>query len=107
MARRHADGEDGRGKGGGDDFQVHSISFGDGRWTTPPSSNGDACALGGGALGALALVLLEEALAQADRLRGDLGELVVADEFHCVLEGERDRRREVDRLVLARGADVG
>src|SRR4051812_15472336 len=63
--------------------------------------------LRGGALGALALVFLEEALAQADRLRRDLGELVVADELHRVLERERDRRREVDRLVLARGADVG
>src|SRR5262245_9485528 len=60
-----------------------------------------------GAVGALALVLFQEALAQADRLRRDLGELVVADEFHRVLEGELDRRREQDRLVLAGGADVG
>src|SRR5918992_4589609 len=59
------------------------------------------------ALGAPALVLLEMALAQADRLRRDLGELVVADELDRVLERELDRRREQDRLVLARGADIG
>src|SRR5688572_3202783 len=63
--------------------------------------------LGRGARLALALVLFEEALAQADRLRRDLGQLVLADEFHRVFECERDRRREQDRLVLARGADVG
>src|SRR5918992_3891726 len=62
---------------------------------------------GGGALGALALVLFKEALAQTDRLRRDLGELVVADELDRVLQGECDRRREQDRFVLARGADVG
>src|SRR5690606_35730301 len=63
--------------------------------------------LGGGAVGAAALVLLEVALAQADGLGRDLDELVVADELDRVLERELDGRREVDGLVLARGTDVG
>ena len=45
-------------------------------------------------------MFLEVALAQADRLRGDLGQLVVADELHRVLEREPDRRREQDRLKI-------
>src|SRR5258708_14231481 len=63
--------------------------------------------LSGGALGALALVLFQVALAQADRLRGDLGELVLADELHRVLERERDRRGGGGGLVLAGGAGLG
>ena len=68
-----------------------------------------ACAadLGGGPVRALALVLLQEALAQADGFRRDLDQLVVGDEFHRVFQRQADRRHEVDRLVLARGADVG
>src|SRR5262249_58877450 len=55
----------------------------------------------------LALVGDEMALANADRLGRDLDQLVVGDEFDGVLQSQRDRRREKDRLVLARGADVG
>src|SRR5258708_34823092 len=63
--------------------------------------------LSGGALGALALVLFQVALAQADRLRGDLGELVLADELHRVLERERDRRGEADGPGPAGGGGCG
>src|SRR5258708_32615592 len=63
--------------------------------------------LSGGALGALALVLFQVALAQADRLRGDLGELVLADELHRVLERERDRRGGVGGLGLPGGGGGG
>src|SRR5512140_566601 len=59
------------------------------------------------ARGALALVLLQVPLADADRLRRALGQFVVGDELDGVLERELDRRRERDRLVLAGGADVG
>src|SRR5258708_36584825 len=63
--------------------------------------------LSGGALGALALVLFQVALAQADRLRGDLGELVLADELHRVLARERDRRGAGPRPPPAGGAGWG
>src|ERR1700674_2162211 len=57
--------------------------------------------------GALAIVLGEESLAQADRLGRDFHQLVVLDELDGGLERELDRRREGHRLVLARGAHVG
>src|SRR5512143_3724285 len=55
----------------------------------------------------LPLVLFQEALADADRLRRDLHEFVVGDELDGVLERQRDRRRQRDRLVLPRRADIG
>src|SRR5258706_5053588 len=76
-----------------------------GKFSTKKGS--DPFSLGGRAFLALALMLFQEALAEANRLRRDLGELVVADELDRVLERQRDRRGEVDGLVLARGADVG
>ncbi len=57
--------------------------------------------------GALAVVFLERTLAQPDRRRSDLHQLVVLDELHRLLEGVANRRREHDVLVAARGADVG
>src|SRR5258707_5685846 len=59
------------------------------------------------ALGAAALVLPEVTLAKPDGLRGDLDQLVIAYELYRVFERQGNRRGEVDRLVLARGADVG
>src|SRR5258708_33539551 len=59
------------------------------------------------ALGAAALVLPEVTLAKPDGLRGDLDQLVIAYELYRVFERQSNRRGEVDRLVLARGADVG
>src|SRR5690606_18420933 len=56
---------------------------------------------------ALALVFLEQALAQPDALRGDLDQLVVGDELHRPLQGELDGRGQQDVVVLARGAHVG
>jgi hypothetical protein len=47
------------------------------------------------------------ALADADRLRRDLRQLVVGDELDRVFERELDRRSERDRLVLAGGSNVG
>src|SRR5690606_12298638 len=49
---------------------------------------------------ALALVFLEEALADADGGGGDFDELVVVDELDGLLEGEADRRAEGEVLVL-------
>ena len=47
------------------------------------------------------------ALADTDRFRRDLQELVVGDELHRIFEREDDWRRKKDRLVLAGGADIG
>jgi hypothetical protein len=58
-------------------------------------------------VGALALVRLQVPLAQPDRLRRDLHQLVVGDELDGRLEGQLDGRGENDVLVLARRADVG
>jgi hypothetical protein len=52
-------------------------------------------------------VLLQVALAQPDRLRRDLDQLVVVDELDRVFERQLDRRRQQDRVVLAAAADVG
>ena len=49
----------------------------------------------------LALVLLQVALADADRLRRDLDQLVVGDELDRVLQRQLDRRRDLDRVFLA------
>src|ERR1700759_4140652 len=57
-------------------------------------------------LEALALVLLEVALAQADRLGRDLDELVVVDELDRRLERELARRRQRELLVGGRRAGV-
>jgi hypothetical protein len=46
-------------------------------------------------------VLLQVALADADRLGRDLDQLVVGDELDRVLERELDRRRDLDRVFLA------
>ena len=55
----------------------------------------------------LALVLLQVALADADRLRRDLDQLVVGDELDRVFERQLDRRRDLDRVFLAGDAEVG
>jgi hypothetical protein len=54
-----------------------------------------------------ALVRGQLALAQADRARRDLDQLVVRDVGQRLLQGLADRRRQEDRIVLAGGADVG
>src|SRR5690606_41837000 len=51
--------------------------------------------------------LLQMALAQTDRLRGDLDQLIIFNKLDRVFKGESNRRHKVDMLVLARGADVG
>ena len=53
------------------------------------------------ARGALAVVLLQVALAQADRLGRDLHQFVVVDELDRVLQRQLDRRRDLDRVFLA------
>ncbi len=50
----------------------------------------------------LALVFFQVALADSNRLRRDLDQLVVGDELDRVLERELDGRGERDRVVLAR-----
>src|SRR5882724_12074246 len=60
-----------------------------------------------GLFGALALVRVEELLAQADRFRRHLDELVVLDIGERLFQRHPDRRRQPHRLVLGRGADVG
>ncbi len=58
---------------------------------------------GSGALGALALVFVEELFAQADGLGGDLDQFVVVDEFERLFQIEADRRGQENVLVGARG----
>src|SRR5690606_22824960 len=57
-------------------------------------------------LEALAVVVLEVALAQPDVGRRDLDELVAFDELQGLLEGEGARRRQADVLVGAGRAHV-
>src|SRR5690606_11300780 len=56
---------------------------------------------------ALALVRIEIELAQPDRLRRHLDQFVVLYPGERALQRHADRRGELDRLVLAGGADVG
>src|SRR5215208_2684788 len=58
-------------------------------------------------LGALAIVRVENRLADPDRFWRDLDELVVLDPGERLLERHADRRREPHRLVLRGRADVG
>src|SRR6185437_377201 len=60
-----------------------------------------------GLLGALALVGVEVLLAQADRFRRHLDELVVLDIGERLFQRHLDRWRQAHRLILRRGADVG
>src|SRR5690606_23375080 len=55
----------------------------------------------------LAVVRIEQLLAQADALRRHLDQLVVADIGDRLFQRHLARRGEADRLVLAGGADVG
>jgi serine O-acetyltransferase len=57
--------------------------------------------------GALALMRVEEALAQPDRVRRHLDQLVVVDIGDGLFQRHLHRRRQAHRLVRARGADVG
>src|SRR5512146_1890854 len=59
------------------------------------------------ALGALTVLLLQEALADADTYRGDFHQLVVGDELDRILQRQRNRRRQQDGIILAGGPDVG
>src|SRR5258708_262661 len=63
--------------------------------------------LGGLLPGALAVFRVEEALAQTNRLRRDLDQLVLLDVGDRLFEAHLARRREAHSLVLAGGADVG
>src|SRR3984957_19378459 len=56
---------------------------------------------------ALAVVGVEELLAQPDRLRGYLDQFVVLDISQRLFQRHPDRRRQSDRFVLGGGADVG
>src|SRR5580698_749110 len=60
-----------------------------------------------GLFGALAVVGVEELLAQADRLRGHLDQLVVLDIGQRLFQRHLNRRGQAYRLVFRRGADVG
>src|SRR5687767_1894254 len=62
---------------------------------------------GGLAAGALALMFLQVALAQAHALGRDLDQLVLLDELHAVFQRQVDRRRDLDRVLLARDPEVG
>src|SRR5450830_2013744 len=59
------------------------------------------------AAGLLALVLFQEALAQANRFRGDLDQLVVGDEFHRVFQRHLHGRHQTHGFVGAGGTHVG
>src|SRR5690606_13817244 len=59
------------------------------------------------ARGPLAVHFGAQLLAQADRLRRDLDQLVVVDELQRLLERELDRRHQALVVVLAGGAEVG
>src|ERR1700727_1355906 len=56
---------------------------------------------------ALAVVGVEELLAQADRLRGYLDQFVVLDIGQRLFQRHLDRRRQAHRLNLRGGANVG
>src|SRR5688572_15522438 len=73
---------------------------------SPATAERRRLAVGDLALLALALVLREQLLAQANARRRDLDELVVVDELERLLERELDRRGQDDVLVGTRGADV-
>src|SRR5262245_41067458 len=49
--------------------------------------------------GLLALVLLQQTLAEPDRRGSDLYQLIVSNEFESCLEGEQARRLQHDRLI--------
>ena len=51
--------------------------------------------------------IVKNLLAHTQRLRGDLDQLVVRDEFHCFLDGHDLRGREDERFVRALGTDGG
>ena len=57
------------------------------------------------AAGALAFVLFEMALAQADAFGGDFDEFVVFDEFHAVFQRQLDGGRDFDGVFLAADAE--
>src|SRR6476620_1591159 len=59
------------------------------------------------ARGTTPFVLGQEPLAQPDRCRRDLDQLVLGDEFERALEGHRPWRREPQRLVVGVRPDVG
>src|ERR1700736_4135012 len=56
---------------------------------------------------ALAVLLFQVALADADRNRGDFNQLIFGDEFHGVFQVQLDRRSQDEGLILAGSADVG
>src|ERR1700729_3112505 len=56
---------------------------------------------------ALALVGVEEFLAQPDRLRGHFDQFVVLDIGQRLFQRHPDRRRQAHRFVLRGGTDVG
>src|SRR2546421_8313058 len=77
---------------------------------TPPKAPGARSSGRDGALAArraLAVLLLQKALADADGGGRDLDQLVIGDELDRVLQRQLDGWRQQDRVVLAGGADVG
>ena len=52
-------------------------------------------------------MLLQVALADADRLGRDFDQFVVVDEFDCRFQRQLDRRGQAHRFVGAGRADVG
>src|SRR5690606_15144955 len=56
---------------------------------------------------AFAVVFVEQVLADADVLGGDLDQLVVLDVFEARFERHLADRADLGIVVLARGADVG
>ncbi len=59
------------------------------------------------ALRTLALDFGQQTLADADCLRGDLDQFIIGDELDRRLQGQLDWWHQANRLVSARGADVG
>src|SRR6516225_9816510 len=78
----------------------------------PPSSRaweegrGEGLLCGSGAAGPLALVRVEQTLAQPDRFWGDLYKLVIGNIGDRLLEAHKLRRRQSHSLVLRSRADV-
>src|SRR5581483_66353 len=63
--------------------------------------------LSGSGLRAAAVVFVEDDLAQAEVLGGNLEALVVVEELQALFQRELPRRREQDRVVGGVGAHVG
>ena len=60
-----------------------------------------------GAGGALSLMRVEMQLADADRVRRNLNQFIIIDIGDSLFQRQSPRRREANRLILARCPDIG